>query len=570
MLNFKDWKLESSDGEKATLMHAKGHKMTIAMMELPKIQREQIARLPKVKQYDEGTPDTVNTAPDEGPPQPDVEEPNLANSFASQPVKVKDVVVREPVPNIDPITGQPNPTAEMQNSQEAVKDKANIAAAQAAASVPVEKQYIGARGETLQTDQDLTKQMAGHVDDFNDYVQKHPIDPNAYIENKGTFGKTLTGLGLILGGAGAGQLGSTDNPALRFLNNQIDRDIAGQQARVNNQKTILGAYRDLYGDSIAANNLTKASLLDIYNHKAKQIAAQLGTPTANAVAKELGVASAIEKAKLIRDGAVNLNSIPGTRPTSFSANGQPGNGSMLAGTGPTSSPQIDRAKELLSNNSPVLAGIPSSGSTQEKPKISPLDTIGDNNQILDPNAQEKLTDLNSFNPSADTTAIQKAHDQAFDVDQQLKQVNGLYKRLFGETNGASGRMHRSINPHAIAAATGAIGTGAGLLYGPPGAIAGGTVGAGLGEGLGHGLKELTNTGKNQEYDADLETLKGFISAGLKNRGDMTVDEAVQKFAPTERDTEEQALKKREAFKEFIVDHVDKGGLARHGMLLKKK
>jgi hypothetical protein len=238
---------------------------------------------------------------------------------------------------------------------------------------------------------------------------------------------------------------------------------------------------------------------------------------------------------------------------------------------PGASP-IDRATQLLNPaNSPVQAGVAPTAATEKR--VSPLDTAGDNNQMLHPDAAHKLNDLR-YGADQETKDFEPArtqYDQAFNADQQLKQVNGLYKRLYEETNGFSGRLHRAVNPHAIATATGAAGTGIGAFFGGiPGAIELGSVGTAVGEGLGHGIKEMTNTGKNQEYDADLESLKGIISASLKNRGDMTVEEAVQKYAPTERDTEEQAMKKREGFKKFIVDHVDKGILSLHGMLLSKE
>ncbi len=596
MLNFKDWKLASADGNTATLRHAKGHEMTIAVKSLPKIQREQILRLAKVQQFKDGStdetgsPDTVqtdNSGGDAGTTQPPpaaggthitinaapAQQPapavqpaqNPAASYGAEPVNVVAPTVPGAGKNLNPNTGTMNPAAVAGNAQEAVRGQQAIDTAKTTAAVPVEKGYLEGVQKNQENAQAIYNQMQQHVEDFGQFVKNNPVNPNAYLENMGAGKKVLSGLGLILGGVGAGQLGSTDNPALRFLNNQIDRDIAGQQARVNNQRTVLGAYRDLYGDGVAANNLTKASLLDIYAHKAQLIADKLGTPQARVTAQALGAATAIEKSKLLQDAAVDLANLPGTSPTSVDVGAN-------ASKAPPPEPGGMTTQELQAmhdqqGNAPVQAGLPSSGSEGPQ-KPNPLDTAGDNNQVLHPDAEHRLNALRYGAPRdrQDFETARAQYDQAFNADQQLKQVNGLYKRLYGETNGLWGRMHRGINPHAIAAGAGALGTAGGMIAGgPAGAVAGGTALGALGEGVGHGLQAVTNTGANQEYDRDLEALKGIISSSLKNRGDMTVEEAVQKFAPTDRDTPEQAMKKREAFKEFITSHIDKGIITLHGI-----
>jgi hypothetical protein len=621
MLNFKDWKIAGHDGQKATLKHANGHEMTIALKALPKIQKEQILRLAKASEYKDGgsvqkfdddpnlvsadnsdddakpsqstqaaggTHITINAAPATAAPAPVVAPAaNPAAAYAAKPVNVTAPEVSNAVPNLN-ANGTMNPSAVAQNAQEAVKGQQAIDVAKTGAAVPIEQGYIGGVGDTQKNAQALYNQMSGHVEDFNKYIQANPINPNAYVENMGDAKKTLTGLGLILGGVGAGQLGSTDNPALRFLNSQIDRDIEGQKSRINNQRTVLGAYNDLYGEGVTANNLTRASLLDVYGHKAQLLADQLGTPQAKVNAQQLGANIALEKSKLLQDSAVDLANLPGSHPTSSDV----GAANVPHGTNPATGASVgsqmaqaqaghvatEPYQAVHGNGEAQTAGIPSPG--KEPTKLNPLDTVGDNNNILHPDAEHRLNNLRYGAPKdrQDFEMARSQFDQAFNADQQLKQVNGLYKRLYGETNGLSGRLHRGVNPHAIAAGAGGVGTGIGALAGTmaggagaiPGGIAGASIGTALGEAAGHGLQAMTNSGKNQEYDRDLEALKGIISASLKNRGDMTVEEAVQKFAPTDRDTAEQAMKKREEFKKFISSHIDKGIISLHGIAERQK
>ncbi len=635
MLNFKDWKLASSDGNTATLKHANGHQMTIAMKALPKIQREQIARLTKVQQYAEGSPDTVQGDETQTPPAPDrapdsapatpthqpinltinnsapapqappaqqppvaVAQPtppqNAAAQYAAKPVDVTVPSVPSGVRNLGP-NGTMNPSAVAQNAQEAVRSQGAIDAAKTAAAVPIEQGYLAGQAETQKVQQDLYNQMTGHVDAFNKYIQDHPINPSAYTDNMNGGKKTMAGLGLILGGMGAGKLGSTDNPALRFLNQQIDRDIEGQKARINNQKTVLGAYEHLYGEGVASNNLTKASLLDIYSHKAQLLADKLGTPQAKVNAQQLAANVALEKSKSLQEAAVSLPTLPGTRPTSSDEGAMntphPSNGapSDFGQQGPKTAGMTTEDLNKLhdeQSKSPVQAGIPHSGSSLDEDRAKPLGGTSRNNSQLKSGSGSSLKSLQKFDIFAKDPSrahdLQTQHDQQIKVDEQLQQVDELYDKLFSETNGLSGRMHRGINPHAIAATTGAIGTGLGALGGAaasgplagigavPGGIAGGTIGTAAGEGLGHSLQTLTNTAANQRFDADMESLRGIISASLPGRTTDFVNNAAERFAPTSQDSPKDVIKKREAFKQFIVDHASNGILKQYGLLKDKQ
>lgn len=109
---------------------------------------------------------------------------------------------------------------------------------------------------------------------FKDWLDgKIPqIDANHYMNTMGTGGKIATAIGLILGGMGGG-LTHQENPAMKFLQNQIDNDVKSQQANIDNKKTLMGALHQYYGDRNTA-------LLAYQNFKYRQL--DLGLKTAAA------------------------------------------------------------------------------------------------------------------------------------------------------------------------------------------------------------------------------------------------------------------------------------------------
>lgn len=236
---------------------------------------------------------------------------NPATQFGQQPVNAQAPVVPAPVSNLN-ATGTMNPAGVAKNTQTAAQAQGAIDAAKGQGMNTIEQQYDQARAQSAQIDQNNLNEIKGHVDDLNSYVQNNPINPNNYIENMNAGKKVGTALGLLLGGMGGKGNG---NVAQDFLNNQINRDIDAQKARMDQQRTVYGAYHQLYGDSVATNNATKASMLDIYTHKANQLAAQMATPQAAQAAMQFGANAAIEKSKLLQEAAVNLGSLPGYAPT---------------------------------------------------------------------------------------------------------------------------------------------------------------------------------------------------------------------------------------------------------------
>lgn len=102
--------------------------------------------------------------------------------------------------------------------------------------------------------QHLSGEIVNTVKDIHD---SH-INPNAYLENMSVGNKIGTAIGLILGGAGAG-LSHTNNAALSWLDNQIQRNVDAQKNELGKKESILSAYMNQYGNLKTASDMALAT-----------------------------------------------------------------------------------------------------------------------------------------------------------------------------------------------------------------------------------------------------------------------------------------------------------------------
>ncbi len=344
-MNFKDWKKIKEEGKMCTLQHPKGHTMTIYTYALPKIHREQLKRLPfaaggEVKYNNPELAkkglDSIKKKSERTPEQKKKTDEffNDANRILRTPGPdmVKEYAKGGEVQNYDegstetvePAAAQApgaptnmvlpdetlNAPGAVQQQQKAIQAQVPIDIAKSKAMAENEAENIRTQQSIQQANAAAFNDLKGHTDDFNAYIQNNPISPKAYQENQSTGSKVATAIGLFTGGAGVPFGGH--NFAQDFLNQQIDRDIQGQKARAEQQKTVWGAYRDLYGDSNIATNLAKVSANDILVHKTNMAAAQQGTPQAKQAAMLMQSQKAIENQKLLFDAAKIKGALPGS------------------------------------------------------------------------------------------------------------------------------------------------------------------------------------------------------------------------------------------------------------------
>jgi hypothetical protein len=113
-------------------------------------------------------------------------------------------------------------------------------------------------------------------------INNNHVDPNRFLNSQGTGAKISTAIGLILGGIGSGLQGSTENPALKFLNQQIENDIKSQQLEIGKKESLLSANLRQFGNMNQAMEMTRVMQMDIVANQLKQAAAKTQDPIAQA------------------------------------------------------------------------------------------------------------------------------------------------------------------------------------------------------------------------------------------------------------------------------------------------
>jgi len=131
------------------------------------------------------------------------------------------------------------------------------------------------------TAQEHSQALLGEMDKARQAYADKKIDPDQYMKSLSSGGKVETAIGLILGGIGGGIL-HQENPALKFLNSQIDRDIDSQKVNMDHDKNLFGMLKDQLGTEQAANMGTRAFMLDAIIDKTKAEAAKRGGVDAQA------------------------------------------------------------------------------------------------------------------------------------------------------------------------------------------------------------------------------------------------------------------------------------------------
>lgn len=146
------------------------------------------------------------------------------------------------------------------------------------------------------THNDMMNSISTHVKELED--PKNKVDPNRYFGSMSTSGKIATGIGLLLGGIGAGLTGK-NNLASDYIDNQIKNDIEAQKENINNKHTILGAYYKMLGNADDAAKMTHAFMIDKASNELQKAAAINGSPMAKAAADQQSAKWAIDKQNII-------------------------------------------------------------------------------------------------------------------------------------------------------------------------------------------------------------------------------------------------------------------------------
>lgn len=223
--------------------------------------------------FDAGQPPPMLTPQEQAPVGPDMD-PYAASGNA--PATMPQPAVPE----------QPNMTMQGVNMQrQALQGEARAIGAQGRQEAQVLHERQAAMQEMNNTYQQKAKEITDEVNAITaDYKAGH-IDPNHFYNSKSDSGKTMTAIGLILGGIG-GALTGQENPALKFLNNQIDRDIDAQKMELGKKHNLLAALNQQMGNLKDATQMSRMVYADIFNDKLQEAAARSKDPIAMQRAKQ--------------------------------------------------------------------------------------------------------------------------------------------------------------------------------------------------------------------------------------------------------------------------------------------
>lgn len=200
------------------------------------------------------------------------------------------------IPDMNKMAGdQPNPIGAMDQSmlagyQKAVgEEKAGFnQAAQTQDVLGKQNAQIAhdqaKKEQTLMNDYQVqNKQLMGEYNSTMEDYKKGTINPNHYAESMSSVGKVRTAIGLILGGMGGGLL-HQENPAAKFLSQQIDRDIDAQKSELGKKANLLTANYHQLGNLKDATEMSRAMMMGIQANQFREAAANAQGPMAKATA----------------------------------------------------------------------------------------------------------------------------------------------------------------------------------------------------------------------------------------------------------------------------------------------
>lgn len=498
----------------------------------------------KLKHFDEGTPEggvqadnpdvpkdtatpapnvTVNVAP---PPNPVPEMAQPATSTAEVPK-----VAPAQVPNNgNSLAGQ------AQNSLESNQQGAQALSEQAQTeSFKAQKEHE-ANQENIQNQQNIAAALANNQKMINKTTENFAnwasgaeggakIDPMHYQENRTSGQKVANAIGLFVGGLGVPFGGH--NFAFDFLNKQIDRDIAAQQHTFENQKTVLGAYQDLFGKNNASILLAKAAMSDIYAAKMKDAAAQVGTPQA-AINAKLGIAKLAEQGAQYRQEAAG----------------------QLTGM--------------------QLKGVPT-GKVGPQPKAEEKKEGHGTTSLLTPNALEKVTYAARYNP------MYKGREA--ELNKQLERAQRLERVLNGPDNDGKGGLkdlfynsYKSVLPEG----EGAISTAADSYkkkvehFRRTGEKALSSIPV-IGHAMTGAIDMIPRSSTEQEYNSSADALKTDLSTALEGlMAPTSIEELIATNTPQYGDSPQDVAKKYKFVENTIRKTAVFPDLEKLGVLKKKK
>lgn len=286
-LDLSNFKKTSEDETTAILTHKDGHKIHIAKNVLSGELKKKVSALP-LFQADPQVP--VGDAEAVGGATAGV---GAATAASTEPQVESDETSTDPGGNV---MGQPlDPQQVAQEQASPIPSDYNKAYSQEENANNVQQQALREQAQSDQAihhqgvdeDKQAAADLHGVVNDsnkeINDVVsdiKNNYIKPNDYLENMSAGKKFTTAIGLLLGGMGT--KGQGPNPAMQFLQSQIERNLQAQQANQGSRHNLLTALQEKYHNNVAAQNMFRAITAHSLSEQLNEAAAKAGTPMAQA------------------------------------------------------------------------------------------------------------------------------------------------------------------------------------------------------------------------------------------------------------------------------------------------
>lgn len=236
-------------------------------------------------------------------PQPALQIPASAQASGSGEMQI----APQPPQNSDPM-GYGQYLTSMQKGigaqQTGISGEAKAQGALGQEQAGIEHERQGKLQEATANYQEHYKKLDNERQSFMNDVQNGHIDPKRYIGSMDTGKKLQTAIGLILGGIGGGLTGQ-ENPALKFLNAQIDRDIESQKSEMGKKENLLSMNMRQFGNLNEAMNMTRVQMLDMANSKISEAAAKAQDPMAKARAMQASGQLTQQAAPIMQQIAAN-------------------------------------------------------------------------------------------------------------------------------------------------------------------------------------------------------------------------------------------------------------------------
>jgi hypothetical protein len=144
---------------------------------------------------------------------------------------------------------------------------------------------IKEQNTVLENLQNMTQNAQADNQRIADEYMNEKIDPMAAWNDRSVPSKISTAIGLILGGIGGG-LTRQENPAMKFLQYQIDKAVEGQKLRLGRYPTLLQNNLNVMNNSRMAYESTRAQLTEIVTRELEKAANMYGDDLAKAKAMQ--------------------------------------------------------------------------------------------------------------------------------------------------------------------------------------------------------------------------------------------------------------------------------------------